>query len=157
MSNIILCDTREKGNQVILRYFQRKNIRYVETKLDAGDYMLKDDPTVIIDRKDSLDELLHNLTGRKKTRTGYLSEHDRLVREVERAHEAGCKSFIFLIAATKIKTIDDIKAWQSDYSRISGTTLLKIMGTFSEHHDCKFMFVPKRDMGKKIVEILLKK
>lgn len=151
MTQVILCDTREKENQKILDYFKKNHVGFIEKKLDAGDYMLMDDPTMIIDRKDSLLEMCKNLTGRKG------EEHKRLVREVERAHEAGCKTFIFLIAATKIKTADDIKAWTSPYTKVPGHRLLKIMETFADHHDCKFMFVPKRNMGKKIVEILLKK
>lgn len=156
MSQVILCDTREKGNQSVINYFKRKHVGFITKKLDAGDYMLMGDPTTIIDRKDNLDEILHNLIGRKKTKNGYLKEHDRLVREVERAHEMGCQNFIFLIAATKIKTKDDLKNWRSEYSRVTGETLLKIMQTFAKHHGCKFVFIPKRSMGKKIVDILIK-
>ena len=148
VNNIILCDTREKGNKQILKYFDEQNQDYIISKLDAGDYMLYKNYTTIIDKKDGLLELCGNLCR--------ATEHARLVREVERAHELGCKDFIFLIQDSKIKSVDDIKKWSSPYTKIKGYVLLKIMMTFKEHHDCRFIIVPKKDMGRKIIELLNK-
>ena len=146
--NIIICDTREKGNKSILKYFDEQKQDYIISKLDAGDYMLYKNPTTIIDKKDGLLEICGNLC--------HSTEHARLVREVERAHEMGCKDFIFLIQDSKIKNVDDIKKWSSPYTKIKGYVLLKIMMTFKEHHDCRFIIVPRKDMGRKIVELLNK-
>lgn len=146
--NIIICDTREKGNKSILKYFDEQKQDYIISKLDAGDYMLHKNPTTIIDKKDGLLEICGNLC--------HSTEHARLVREVERAHALGCKDFIFLIQDSKIKSVDDIKKWTSPYTKIKGYVLLKIMMTFKEHHDCRFIIVPRKDMGRKIVELLNK-
>ena len=53
-----------------------------------------------------------------------------------------------------IKNEDDIKKWSSPHTKVKGETLLKILKTFAEHHDCKFIFVEKKQMGAKIIELL---
>lgn len=146
MENLIIVDTREKGHKQILKYFETINQDYIISKLEAGDYMLYKNPTTIIDKKDGLLEMCGNLC--------HSTEHARLVREVERAHEMGCKDFIFLIQDSKIKTIEDIKSWSSPYTKVRGFVLLKTMQTFKEHHDCRFIIVPRADMGRKIIELL---
>lgn len=145
-NKIIICDTREKGNKKILEYFDSINQDYIISKLDTGDYMLYKDYTRIIDKKDGLLEICGNLC--------HSTEHARLVREVERAHEMGCKDFIFLIQDSKIKSIEDIKSWSSPYTKVRGFVLLKTMQTFKEHHNCRFIIVPRKDMGRKIIELL---
>lgn len=148
MNNIIICDTREKGNKKILEYFTKMNQDYIISKLDAGDYMIYKDYSTIIDKKDGLVELSHNLCN--------TLEHQRVVREIELAHSLGCNNFIFLIQGN-IKSEDDIKKWKSPHTKVKGEVLLKVLKTFKDHHGCKFIFVPKKDMGKKIVDLLIKK
>lgn len=148
MNNLIIVDTREKGHKKILEYFDKVGRDYIVSKLDAGDYMIYKDYSTIIDKKDGLLEICGNLCS--------TSEHQRLVREVELAHSLGCKNFIFLIQGN-IKSEDDIKNWKSPHTKVKGEVLLKIMKTFKDHHDCKFLFVPRKDMGRKILEILKNK
>ena len=145
MTDLIVVDTREKGNKKILEYFDKVNQNYIISKLDAGDYMIYKDYSTIIDKKDGLLELSHNLCN--------TLEHQRVVREIELAHSLGCKNFIFLIQGN-IKSEDDIKKWKSPHTMVKGEVLLKVLKTFKEHHDCKFIFVPRKDMGKKILELL---
>ena len=149
MDSLLIVDTREKGHKKILEYFNSVKQDYIISKLEAGDYMLFKDYSTIIDKKDGLLEICGNLC--RKT------EHERLVREVEKAHQLGCKDFIFLIQDSKIKSIEDIKAWSSPYTKVRGFVLLKTMKTFKEHHDCRFIIVPREDMGRKIIELLTKK
>ena len=75
-SLVILVDTREKENKHILSYFDRKKIKYVNKKLDFGDYSfyipsnnqlsisrdLFFDKRISIERKNSLEELSGNLS-----------------------------------------------------------------------------------------------
>ena len=145
MNNLIIVDTREKGHKKILEHFNQVNQDYIISKLDTGDYMKYKDFSIIIDKKDGLSELCSNLCN--------TLEHNRVVREVELAHSLGCKKFVFLVQGN-IKSESDIKNWSSPHTKVKGETLLKIIKTFAEHHDCKFMFVPKKDRGKKIIEIL---
>jgi ERCC4-type nuclease len=150
MNNIIIVDTREKGNKKILEYFDKVNQDYIVSKLDAGDYMIYKDYSTIIDKKDGLLELAGNLCN--------TSEHERVKREIARAKELGCENFIFLIQDSKIKTTEDVKNWHSKYMpRVKGETLLKIMITMKNKYGVRFIIVPKRQMGAKILEFLLKK
>lgn len=146
MSNIIICDTREKGNKKILEYFTKVNQDYIISKLEAGDYMIYKDYTTIIDKKDGLLELAGNLC--------HTAEHDRIKREIAKARELGCVNFIFLIQDSKIKTIKDIKNWSSPHTKVHGSTLLKVMATMSKKYGVKFIIVPKKEMGAKIIELL---
>lgn len=149
MNNIIICDTREKQNKKILDYFDKVGQDYIISKLDAGDYCLFKNYTTIIDKKDTLLELAGNLC--------HTYEHERVKKEIARARELGCKDFIFLVQDSKIKSIEDIKNWTSPHTKIKGETLLKVMTTMSKKYGVKFIIVPRKDMGKKIIEILLKK
>ena len=81
-------------------------------------------------------------------------EHERVKKEIQRAKDNGCKEFIFLIAERKIKTIDDINNWKSPHTKVKGSTLLKIMQTMKERYNVRFIICPRKDMGKKILELL---
>ena len=146
--NLIVVDTREKGHKQILKYFDKVHQDYIISKLDAGDYMLYKNYSTIIDKKDGLLELSHNLCN--------TLEHERIKREIARAKELGCSNFIFLIQDSKIKTTDDINKWASPHTKVKGSTLLKIMNTMKERYDVRFIIVPRKDMGKTIIELLNK-
>lgn len=146
MNKIIIVDTREKGHKKILEYFDKIGQDYIVSKLDFGDYMVFKDYSTVIDRKDSLLELSGNLC-----RT---TEHERIKREIARAKEKGCKNFIFLIAESKIKTIEDIKNWSSPHTKVKGETLLKIMKTMKQRYNIRFIVCKKKDMGKYIIKLL---
>lgn len=146
MNSIIICDTREKGNDYILKYFDKIDQDYIVSKLDAGDYMVYKNYKTIIDKKAGLLELAGNLC-----RT---SEHERIKKEVAKARELGCVDFIFLICENKIKTVEDIANWTNKNTQVKGSTLLKVMTTMKERYGVKFVIVPKEEMGKKIIELL---
>ena len=138
--------TQEKGHKSILAYFDKNNIDYIVSKLDYGDYMIYKDNSVVIDRKNNLLELAHNLCG--------TLEHNRIRKEILRSKEDGCKDFIFLVAESKIKTADDIKNWSSPHTKVRGSTLLKIMTTMKERYGVRFIICKRSEMGKRIVELL---
>ncbi len=146
MNNLIIVDTREKGHKAILKHFEKVGQDYIVSKLDYGDYMYYKNNNVVIDRKDSLLELAGNLC--------HTSEHERVKREIQRSKEDGCKEFIFLISESKIKTVEDIKNWSSPHTKVKGSTLLKIMVTMSKKYGVKFIICKRKDMGKKIIELL---
>ena len=143
---IIVCDTRERKNKKILEYFDKIGQDYIVSKLDAGDYMIFKHFKTIIDKKDGLLELSHNLCN--------LAEHERLKREIQRAKELGCKNFIFLIQDSKIKNAEDIKKWKSKFTKVKGETLLKIMHTMRQRYDVRFIFTSRKNMGKVIIDLL---
>lgn len=145
-NNIIICDTREKGNKKILECFDKAGQDYIVSKLDAGDYMLYKDYTTIIDKKDGLLELAGNLC--------HTQEHERIKHEIAKARELGCINFIFLIQDNKIKSTEDIANWTSPHTKVKGETLLKIMRTMKEKYGVRFIIVPKKNMGETIIKIL---
>ena len=145
MNNLIIVDTREKGHKKILEYFNQANQDYIISKLDTGDYMKYKDFSIIIDKKDGLSELCSNLCN--------TLEHNRVVREVELAHSLGCKKFVFLVQGN-IKSAEDIKKWKSPHTKVKGETLLKVLKTFAEHHNVRFIFCEKSKMGERIIELL---
>ena len=146
MSNIIICDTREKGNKKILEHFDKIGQDYIISKLDAGDYMLYKDYTTIIDKKDGLLELAGNLC--------HTQEHERIKREIAKARELGCIDFVFLIQDNKIKSTEDIATWTSPHTKVKGETLLKIMRTMKDKYGVRFIIVPKKNMGEMIMKLL---
>lgn len=154
---IILTDTRQQKEQHILKEFDKQGILHIQTKLDSADYMaLRYDETkgfyldysILVDSKKDLLEICGNLA--------HTSEHQRLVREVELGQSLGAKEFIFLIGEKNIKSIEDIKNWSSKHTKVSGATLYKIMASFKEHHNCRFIVCDKADMGKRIIQLLKK-
>ena len=146
MNDLIVVDTREKGHKKILEYFDKVGQNYIVSKLDYGDYMLYKNNNVVIDRKDSLLELSHNLCN--------ILEHQRINREIARAKEDSCKNFIFLIAESKIKSVEDIKTWSSPHTKVKGETLLKIMQTMKQRYGVRFVFCTKKQIGEMIVKLL---
>lgn len=154
---VVLTDTRQQKEEHIIKEFDKQGILHIQTKLDSADYMaLKYDEekgfykdySTLIDTKKDLLEICGNLA--------HTSEHQRLVREVDLGHSLGAKQFIFLIGEKDIKTIDDIKNWSNKHTKVSGTTLYKIMCSFKEHHNCRFIICPKNKMGEYIIKLLKK-
>jgi hypothetical protein len=150
---LILADTRQQKDSHIIKYFDKEKISWIRSSLESADYMavrydngfVKDYSTLIDTKKDLL-ELCGNLC--------HSSEHARVVREIELGQSLGCTNFIFLIADNDIKTAEDIKLWSNKNTKVKGETLLKIMTTFKQHHNCRFIIVPKKEMGQKIIELL---
>lgn len=149
MNNLLIIDSREKGHKAILKYFDSIGQDYIVSKLDYGDYMFYKNNTVVIDRKNNLLELAGNLC--------HTSEHQRVLREIQRSKDDNCKEFVFLIAENNIKTVEDIKNWSSPHTKVRGSTLLKIMSTMAKKYGVKFIICKRRDMGEKIIELLNKK
>lgn len=139
-------DTRNQKDNYVTDYFNKKGIKWIRNKLYSGDVKLLNDTKVIIDLKANLEEIAHNLCN--------TLEHQRIHREIDRAREIGCEHFIFLIKEEKIKTIEDLQKWKSKRTKVKGDTLLKIMQTMKERYGVRFIIVPKKDMGKKIIELL---
>ena len=145
MNKILICDTRERKNKHILDYFEKNNQDYIISKLETGDYMYYKDYSTIIDKKDGLKELAYNLCRQ--------AEHDRVIREIELAQSLGCKNFIFLVQCN-VKSEEDIKKWKSPHTKVKGETLLKVLKTFAEHHNCRFIFCERKKMGERIIQLL---
>ena len=92
---IVLIDSREKQNHHITDYFTKNHIAYEVTTLSYGDYSCKI-PTstgdiyfhdsIMIERKNSLEELSGNLT----------RDRERFEKEFLRAGNDGCKVYLMV-------------------------------------------------------------
>ncbi len=139
-------DTRNQKDSYVTDYFDKHNIKWIRNKLYSGDVKLLNDTRVIIDLKANLEEIAHNLCNTQ--------EHLRIHKEIDRAREIQCEEFIFLIKEDKIKSIEDLQNWSSKRTKVKGSTLLKAMTTMSKKYGVKFIIVPKKEMGAKIIKLL---
>lgn len=142
---MIICDSREKKNQHILRYLEYWNIPYEVRKLETGDYMDDTNPNLVIDRKQNLDELCGNL---------FSPDKSRFWREVRRSKKEHLRLIFLIEHGGKIKTLRDVPQWKSRYSRITGYQLYNEICRCHIAYGVEFWFCDKRNTGKRIVEIL---
>ena len=142
---MIICDSREKKNQHILRYLEYWNIPYEVRKLETGDYMDDTNPNLVIDRKQNLDELCGNL---------FSPDKSRFWREVRRSKKEHLRLIFLIEHGGKIKTLRDVPQWISRYSRITGYQLYNEICRCHIAYGVEFWFCDKRNTGKRIVEIL---
>ena len=147
MNNIIIeVDTRNKKDDFVTKYFDKNKIKWIRNKLYTGDIKLLNSTDVIIDLKANLEEMAHNLCNTQ--------EHLRIKKEIDKAKEIQCKQFIFLIKEDSIKTLEDLNNWTSKRTKVKGSTLIKIFKTMKERYGVRFIIVPRKDMGAKIIELL---
>lgn len=143
---MIICDSREKKNQHVLRYFDVHNIPYRIQKLDVADYMLEGVDGFAIDRKQNLSELSTNLMNRK--------DHARFWKELRRAKEAGMRMVVLCEHGGKIRSVQDVAGWQNPYSGVSGRALMDEIYRVHIAYGVEFLFCDKRSTGKRIVSLL---
>ena len=142
---IIEMDTRNRKDNYVTDYFDKKGIKWIRNKLYSGDVKLLNDTRVIIDLKANIEEIAHNLCNSQ--------EHLRIKKELEKAKEIGCKEFIFLIKSN-IKSVDDLINWTSTKTKVKGSVLVKVMSTMRERYGCRFIFTTRANAPKKIIELL---
>lgn len=145
---IIEMDTRNQKDKYVTDYFDKHNIKWIRNKLYSGDVKLLNDTRVIIDLKANIEEIAHNLCNTQ--------EHARIHRELDRAREIQCEEFIFLIKNDKIKNIEDLQNWTSKRTKVTGKMLCKVMQTMKNKYGVRFIICPRREMGKRIIELLKK-
>lgn len=141
---MLTCDSREKKNEHILRYFDRHGIDYEVRKLDVGDYMF-DGGAISVDTKRSIDELAANMLNPK--------DHARFLREVKRARQIGV-NLVVLVESNKYKSIPDLAAWRSKYSGITGRALIDAVYKTHIAYGVEFLFCPKISTARRILELL---
>ena len=141
---MLICDSKEKKNEHILRYFDRHGIDYEIRKLDVGDCMFEGG-TISVDTKRSVDELASNMLNR--------NDHARFLREAKRAADSGVK-LIVLLETSKYKAIPDLREWRSKYSGISGRSLMDAIYKTHISYGVEFLFCPKISTGRRIIELL---
>jgi ERCC4-type nuclease len=151
---MLLVDSREKPKAIksILKEFEREGVPYSVTKLFIGDYQDYGNPFLIIDRKQSIQELAANCT----------RDHDRFKRELERAKSVGAR-LVILVEQNRYKdrdnwihveSIEDIMLWSSPHTTIRGEKVFRVLRAWMSKYDIDVQFCDKRQTGKRILEIL---
>ena len=143
---MIIVDTREKKNTHILKYFITHGIDYKLQKMDVADYQIEGKDTLVVDRKQNLDELARNLMNR--------NDHARFWKEVRRAKERKIKLIVLCEHGGQIKDIKSVAGWHSKYSPVSGRALMDEIYRVHIAYGVEFLFCDKRCTGKKIIELL---
>ena len=162
----IQIDSREKARVIrkILKTFDDKGINHYTSKLFVGDYMSLDNPRLIIDRKQNLQELCGNVC----------QQHERFRKELIRARDAGIKLVIIVEHGKGIVTLEDVFFWKNPRKHevkwrtvngqrvkyvdsakaVDGKQLYKSLCTIRDRYNVRFEFCEKKETGEKILEIL---
>ena len=101
----IQIDSREKARAIrkIIKTFDEQGIKHFSSKLLVGDYMSLDNPRLIIDRKQNLQELCGNVC----------QQHERFKRELLKAMDAGIQLVILVEHGADIKSLEDVYFWKN--------------------------------------------
>ena len=162
----IQIDSREKARAIkkIVQTFEKEGVNYFSSKLLVGDYMNLDNPRVIIDRKQNLQELCGNVC----------QQHERFKRELVKAMQANIQLIILVEHGPDVKSIEDVYFWQNPRKHqvrwktvngkkvktvasakaVDGCQLYKSLCTIRDRYNVDFVFCTKEQTGSKIVEIL---
>lgn len=151
---MLLVDSREKPKAIktILKQFEDADVAYSVTKLFIGDYQDYARPLLIVDRKQSIQELAANCT----------RDHDRFKAELERAKAVGAK-LVILVEQNRYKdrdrwvhveTIEDIMLWSSPHTTIRGEKVYRVLRAWIAKYNIDVQFCDKRQTGTRILEII---
>ena len=153
---ILIEDTRQVVGKHKLKneYFEKMGIEVVRSKLLFGDYQNPQNPSIAIDTKKDIQELIIDVT----------KDHERFKRELQLAKKCGAK-LIILIEDEKVTCINDLYTWynwrlKKSPKATKGSTLAKMLYTIehnTEDYSCQFIFTKKSECGAKILEILSQK
>ena len=149
---IVQIDTREKARAIkkILAEFDQQDVKYINSKMYVGDYCNRNNPNLIIDRKQNIAEIAANAT----------KDHDRVKRELLRLDNLGPDAkMIFLIEQSKIgnkpiKELSDIMTWENPRGTVNGMQVFRILSAWEAKHNIEFQFCSKNQTGKRIIKIL---
>ena len=150
---ILIEDTRQVVGKHKLKneYFEKMGIEVVRSKLLFGDYQNPQNPSIAIDTKKDIQELIGDLT----------KDHERFKRELQLSKKCGAK-LIILIEDEKVTCINDLYTWynwrlKKSPKATKGSTLAKMLYTIennTEDYNCQFIFTKKSECGAKIIELL---
>lgn len=148
MDTVIQVDSREKNNQHILEYFEANNIKYVDSKLYVGDYMNWDNTRLVIERKNSILELVCTIG----------KYHNRFKSELTNATKIGIH-IILLVEENGYNNIEDLKKWNNPFKSknsraMTGETVYKILKKYTECYNIEIQFTTKYQAGAKILSLL---
>jgi ERCC4-type nuclease len=142
----VIVDTRENENLHITDYFASKGIKYIERKLEYGDYSFLSPPIpelgfekefslefrIAIERKHNLDELSGNLT----------QSRDRFERELERAQADHAKLILMVENGSWDKIIE-----HNYRTELNEKSYMASLFTFIHRYNIDIQFIPAKYAG----------
>ena len=150
---ILIEDTRQVVGKHKLKneYFEKMGIEVVRSKLLFGDYQNPQNPSIAIDTKKDIQELIIDVT----------KDHERFRNELLLSKKCGAK-LIILIEDEQVSCINDLYTWynwrlKKSPKATKGSTLAKMLTTIQNNTDdynCEFLFVKNSECGAKIIELL---
>ncbi|HBV81378.1 MAG TPA: hypothetical protein DEB74_00975 [Lachnospiraceae bacterium] len=162
----IQIDSREKARAIrkIVKAFDEQGVNHFSSKLLVGDYMSLDNPRLIIDRKQNLQELCGNVC----------QQHDRFKKELIKAMQANIQLIILIEHGPDIRSLEDVYFWKNPRKHevrwkvvngkrekytvsakaLDGDQLYKSLCTIRDRYHVRFEFCEKKDTGKRIIELL---
>ena len=154
MSQLIIVDTREHKDAItnIITFFHTNGYEYERSKLYIGDYMEYGNPLLVIDRKQSIQELAQCCT----------SDHERFKRELERAKKVGAH-LVILVEQDRYKDrdewirvddIEDLMRWSSPHTQVRGEKVYRVLASWRAKYPISVVFCDKQSTGRMITEIL---
>ena len=148
---VVQVDSREKAHAIekILAEFDRQGVKWFVSKLPQADYMSLDNPKLLIDRKQNLNELCNNV----------VQDHKRFRAELLRAQEYGQHIIVLVEHSKNIRSLEDVIHWVNPRLKVSplavsGERLYKILSAMSKTYDVEFRFCTKDQTGAVIIELL---
>ena len=170
-SYTLLEDTRQQANKHILKdkYFESVGIKVVRSKLPVGDYSLMQNMSVVVDSKNSVDELVSDICGK---------QHERFRNELILAQENDIKLIILVenrggyldknctIYNPTIYDLGSLHNWNNPRAFITrggkqvyptatkGIVLQKACMTMHLKYGVEFEFCRPDQSGERILELL---
>lgn len=160
----IRVDTREKDNAYILDGFKAGGIKFVQEKLDEGDYESSDNPNCVIDLKNGIEEVQKNIAGNE-------AQKARFLNEIMRCQTKG-KKLIVLIREEKIYAVGGVQYWKSPkawvknkktgkyehkpITKVSGKFIMKVMERYRDEYGIEWRFCKPENSARTIVYLLRK-
>lgn len=148
---VVVIDTREKPQAIrlIKKHFDDVGQEYIQRGMLVGDYMFYHNPSYVIDRKQSVNELCQNVQS---------ADHKRFKRELVKAQRLGTKVCI-LCEDDEVESLEGVKSWvnprrKKNLRSPTGESLYKALDTIMWRYDVDIEFCHKADTGRRIIELL---
>lgn len=141
---VYVFDSREKKNDHIKSYFEKRGIPFKVQKLDEGDYQIDGKPDRSVDRKKDMTEMYNCV----------VNDKSRFMKEIRRCHEKGIKLYILIEHSPQIKTLEDVPKWKNKYGTVSSREIMERLYRLHISYGVEILFCSKRQTAKKIIEIL---
>lgn len=145
MGGTIYVDTRQQRgkHEIKHRWLERHGVEMIRKTLPYGDYMAPGS-NISIDTKKGVQEICQNVT----------RDHERFVREIERATDAGYRLIILIEAGRPYLQLTDIALWENKRGKVQGPTLSKILLSMQLTHNVTFELCHPRGSAQRICDIL---